>query len=84
MVLRMSIYLGKVLLQVAGAGIAALTVVAAAIYAVFMVVWMHAPLLQVVAVSLVLAIPFFLLSWGAFRLARRLHVSRTTSRRERP
>jgi hypothetical protein len=38
---------------------------------VFGVIWMHAPLLHVVAFSMVLCIPTMIIAWAASRLARK-------------
>ena len=60
------------MLRIFGTSLAFVTTLAAIGYAWFMVVWMHAPAVQVVALTVVLSIPALLIAWGAFRLARRL------------
>jgi hypothetical protein len=63
--------LPRLILRLAGVSIAIVTTLAAVTYAAFMVIWMHAPLLHVVAFSTVLCIPTMIIAWGAFRLARK-------------
>ena len=61
-----------IILNFVGAGIALLTGMAVVGYVGLMVAWMHAPVLPVVGVSALCALPFALVSLGAFALARRI------------
>lgn len=63
--------LKRTLLQLCGALIAAATVLAASTYAVFMVVWLHAPAVTVLTITLLLSVPCLAIAWGAFALANR-------------
>jgi hypothetical protein len=59
-------------LHLAGVIIFLITGIAVVAYAGLMITWMHAPVLPVIGVTAVFALPFALLSWGAFVLARRV------------
>ena len=66
----MPIAIARFIALLLGVGLAAVTVLGAVGYAVFMVMWMHAPALQVVLLSTALAVPLLLLAGGAMRLGR--------------
>jgi hypothetical protein len=52
--------------------IVGVTVLAAALYACYMVVWMHAPAPQIVGLSTGLSVAPLLVAWFLLRLAERL------------
>lgn len=67
---RVPIIIARLVLLLLGVGLTTATVLGAVGYAVFMVVWMHAPALQVLLLSGALAAPLLLLAWGAMRFGR--------------
>jgi hypothetical protein len=73
---RVPIAIARLIALLLGVGLATVTLLGAVGYAVFMVMWMHAPALQVVLLSTALAVPLLLLAWGAMWLGR----SRTRDR----
>ena len=67
----MPVNLPQLVLRLGGVSIAIMTILAAVTYAAFMVIWMHAPPLHMVAFLIILSIPALAIAWGAFKLARR-------------
>jgi len=67
---RALIAIARLIAGLLGVALATVTVLGALAYAVFMVMWMHAPALQVALLSAALAGSLLLLAWGAMRLGR--------------
>jgi hypothetical protein len=65
---RMPIISAKLVALLFGAGLATATVLGVVGYVVFMIMWMHAPAIQVLLLSSALAAPLLLLAWGAMRI----------------
>ena len=66
----MPIAIARFITLLLGLGPATVAVLGAVGYAAFMVMWMHAPALQVALLSTALAVPLLLLAGGAMRLGR--------------